>query len=200
MPFETPIPIPATLLVAGLAWAGSMYLLAPTLGKRLLDKSGAIVRCEANFQAAAGAARAKAETALGPPPAQPAAPRAGDLVTGLVTFGRTDRAADAYRQRYADDFDRQLNPYLDALMLPARQELEEKKRLFEIRTKQIADAFRLDIARAGSICACRGHQAVNEQQATVAWSLGTLSVLPAPDWSVAIAASSVIARCTAGGS
>lgn len=194
--------LPTGLVLLGGVWIGGCYLAAPTLGERMLVNAGAVAACERDFKAGMARERADAIAALEPAPEAPQAlpPQAGTAVLDLILVGRP--GAEEFKDAYRKELE-QLNGAVAAVgnILQAPEVAATRKAAAVVKDKaeQLRARFDLDIAAAGTVCGCRGRAAVMDNHQEVTWVIGTLGVLPAPDWETAMRTSTVVERCQKAG-
>lgn len=190
--FSSDLKVPALALASASVIAISAYLIAPEIGRRHLNVSGAVQHCETRIANFAQSQREAAESAKDT--AQIPNFNTGAIV-GAVFGDRPN--ADEFRER----FGKHLEKINEAISVPVIAALKEKRDAAQ-RFGQAIDARFQETAAVGeTACACRARSAINIGRTNLAIFTATggfVKLPPADDWRAALTAPSVIEFCRGG--
>lgn len=181
---------------AGVIWIAGSYAAAPTIGERLVTKSGEIARCSAAVRA--GATRAT-EAAIAAVPKPARVPSGGDMLRGFMgALVGHHPGADAYMAHYGPQFQRQGDNITDSL----RQQLKPVEDQYESAVARLRQIGERNAKASGDVCTCRARAVINspEGRSGLAWHIGSLGFVrdfPANDWQAAMRKPDVVAQCGA---
>lgn len=181
---------------AGLLWVAVSYAVAPTVGERLVAKSGEIGRCSAALEASA---TRSTEAAIAAVPKPTRVPSGGDMLRGFMgALVGHHPDADAYMRHYGAQFQRQGDSFTDAI----REQLKPAEDQYASAVARLRQIGELNAKASGDVCTCRARAVINspDGRSGLAWHIGSLGFVrdfPANDWQAAMRKPDVVAQCGA---
>lgn len=177
---STDFSVPAVVLVSAAAIGVVAYAIAPTIGERLIHKSGAIAVCERALISSAEREAQRAEAEL----------PSSDIDVGGVLGGLFGGFQGG--EEFARHYGPQLNRMSEGVLAPLRDQATKKRDLIRQKLALQAEA-------GESICRCRARVAVNSGHTALAVFTATggmISWAPVNDWHSAMSASDVASQCS----
>lgn len=176
---STDFSVPAVVLVSAAAIGAVAYAIAPTIGQRLIHKSGAIAVCERALISSAEREAQRAEAEL----------PSGDIDVGGVLGGLFGgfQGGDEFARHYGP----RLKRMSEGFLAPLRAQATKKKQLID---EQLA----LQAKAGESICRCRARVAINKGHTALAVFTATGGLIlwaPVRDWQSAMSAADVAGQC-----